>query len=92
MDNETPIKQAESSDFRQWVSSLKLLERDIQDSLSYDFATGFCTDCPRREDGGEFNCCKETGGWERANESTFEYLKKITAALTALQALIPDGD
>lgn len=66
------------------LEQLKLEEQDISSSLEYDHATSFCSDCPARIDGLEYNCCKQTGGWDEAHESDYDMHGTVRDLIAAL--------
>jgi hypothetical protein len=59
-----------------------------QDAASSDYATSFCTDCPMRDDGREYNCCKHNGGWEEANAEGEAWLNRMIALREAIKAVV----
>lgn len=79
-----------------------ILERDdINSGLSYDHATSWCDDCPRREPREPQSyselyfprppapsCCKENGSWEEGYEPTYKHLQQIANLIQSLTAYI----
>lgn len=59
----------------------------------YDYATGFCSDCPGVE--GEHHnkgvCCKEDGTWNENRRESDEWLDRQRAVKDAIRAAVsPD--
>lgn len=74
-----------------------ILERDdIQSSLSYEYATSWCDDCPLRKhvpssyEEEEFgvpiasHCCKEDPYWEEEHKSDWDHVERITKLIEVL--------
>lgn len=77
--------------------------QDLRASLSYEYATGWCSNCPRVEreprsySEMEFGvqyasfCCKDDEVWAEQHQSEEQHDKRISKLLEALNAYLDEG-
>ena len=85
---------------KQFRDQLVLEKHDINSSLSYEYATSWCDNCPRQErepqsyDEMEFgirvasHCCKEDEQWAEDHQGEEERIRKIDAMIASLTIFI----
>lgn len=96
-----PLDNIEAA--KQLREKLILERQDIRDSLSYEYATSWCDNCPRREHEPqsyselEFGisvaevCCKEDEVWAEAHQSEDRHDQRITDLIKALNVYLNEG-
>lgn len=72
---------------------LILEKADIEASIQYDLATGFCSNCPHIDHSDEYenewnffhiadSCCKDDPDWETNYYPSFQIINKLITAIT----------
>jgi hypothetical protein len=84
------IRTPDDAELKRWVMALTLLLDECTSELEYAQATDFCSDCPRRDDGREYACCRETGEFDERYEKDWQYVENINRAILAIRALVKD--
>ena len=64
--------------------------RAVESQLNYDYATGFCSNCPKRSEAAEFyplaeECCKDDPEYAAIEEA---YLKNCRNLLAAIKQIL----
>jgi hypothetical protein len=82
---------------------LVLEEQDLRSSLSYEHATSWCSDCPRKErepqsySEQEFGvhyastCCKDDEQWEKDHEGDYQTQEAIKTLIQAISQYLGLG-
>ncbi len=83
---------------------LVLENQDIGASLNYEYATSWCSDCPRRErepssySEMEFgvhyapSCCKDDEQWAEDHAGSFGKQEKIEVLIKAISGYLGEGE
>lgn len=66
--------------------------REVESQLSYDYATSFCSNCPKQSESAEFyplaeECCKDDPEYAAIEEN---YLKNCKALLASIKKVLGD--
>lgn len=64
--------------------------RQVESQLNYDYATGFCSNCPKLADQAEYypladECCKDDPEYAAVEEA---YMTNCKALLTSIKAVL----
>jgi hypothetical protein len=88
------IKTPDVETIRQWILALRLLADEHRAELQYAYDTTYCSDCPGRDDNGEYyrryECCRDTGEFDAQFERDEVYIQAIEKARFALVELVKD--
>lgn len=88
---------------KQLREKLILEQQDLRASLSYEYATSWCDNCPRREHEPETyselefgiqvasSCCKEDEVWAEQHQAEEQHDQRISNLLKALNEYLKGG-
>ena len=82
---------------------LILEQQDLASSLSYEYATSWCSDCPNHERARDYaahefgvryapTCCKDDEQWAEDHESEFQKQTDIESLIQAISKYLGSED